>query len=106
MFKMLKKAHAAGYSDKSDDQHGGEVIHPKGHTLVCDAERAVSRTEWRRRGFCVRPAQEPHAVVGGRVGGKYRQWEVYRDDQVEAVARRASKRSPAGPGSLGSGTPS
>lgn len=91
MYKTLKAAYAAGFDDKTDDQYGGEPLQLKGHTLVRNADRAVSRTEWQRQGFIVRPAQEPHAVIGGRVGGRYRCWEVFRDDQVEAGKRRVTR---------------
>ena len=51
-----------------------------------NTEDAVSATEWGRRGYRVRPGQEPHAWLSGRVGkgtGKKITWPVYRLDQVE-----------------------
>lgn len=90
MYKTLKAAYAAGFVKHKPEQYGGEVAVVKNHTLVRYTKGAVSRTAWERQGFRVRPDQEPHAVVGGRVGGRYRWWDVFRDDQVEPLRRRVT----------------
>lgn len=83
-YKTLKAAYADGWHDLRKEEYGGEKLRLKGHVLVRKTKKAVSATEWERRGYRVLPDQEPHCWLSGRVGGgaKSMTWAVYREDQV------------------------
>lgn len=84
VFSTLKAARAAGFHDRSPDEYGGEILELKGHTLVRNAERAESRTEWDRRGRRVLAGAVPHCERSASVGGRRVVYEVFRVDQTEA----------------------
>lgn len=96
VFKTLKAAREAGYRELRADQYGGRQVEIKGHVLAKDPTIAVSRTEWLRRGFEVRPAQlaKAHGVMSGRVGEKQRTWYVYRRNQVSPKKAPRPVRAP------------
>jgi hypothetical protein len=81
-FASLKAAMAAGFRRPRPHEYGGEQIDIKGRRLVRNAEIAVSRTEWSRRGFYVVRGACPHTTKRARVNGKTLSWDVFRSDQV------------------------
>lgn len=79
LVRNCNKALSEGFRYAGPDDYDGEVMELNGHTFMRGGKTAVSRTEWKRRGFNVKLGQEPHATLSGR----YSSWFVYRDDQVE-----------------------
>jgi hypothetical protein len=94
-YKTLKAAYADGWHGERPEEYGGERVRLRGHTLVRNAEVAVSASEWGRRGYRVLPDQEPHGWLSGQVGNGRTSitWPVYRKDQVVAK-RKVTARPP------------
>ncbi|GEM_PF-4013732 len=67
----------------------GEPPDEGGRWSEAQTEPAASRTEWNRRGRKVRPGAAPAGECGGRVGDRYRVWDVYREsDTIPKQVRR------------------
>jgi len=79
-YNTIKAAREAGFVKKQPRHYGGQELHIKGHHLIRDPERAISKTAWKAEGYRVLPDQPPHASVGG--GGRFPAHDVYRRDQV------------------------
>ncbi|MBY0279977.1 hypothetical protein K2Z84_31970 [Candidatus Binatia bacterium] len=98
-FATLADARRAGWHDAHPDEYGGEQTWVRSRSgrvvrMLRRTERALSRTEWGRRGYHVLDEAVPHAEARGRVGGssgKAMRWPVYRADQVRP--RVASTRT-------------
>lgn len=80
-YRTLKEAYADGWAERKLDHYGGESLRLRGHDLIRGAERAVSMTEWSRRGCDILPHQDPHAILCYHPGRTVN-YAVYRDDQV------------------------
>jgi hypothetical protein len=81
--RTLKAAKAAGYHKPRAAEYGGDHIEIKGHTLVKNAKRAMSESEWREKGFRVKADALLHGTVHSHSHGKHIEYPVYREDQVE-----------------------
>ena len=84
----LKEAFSLGWVDEEPDHYGGERLTLKGHSLTRNMKTAVSRTEWKRRGYVVKDREDPHATV---THGEYGPYDVFREDQVEPTRAEAER---------------
>jgi hypothetical protein len=92
MFRTIKEAKAAGYTDVIYAyEYGGERITVKGKEMAKGLKTAQSVTEWKRLGFQVKPGEVPHARRCVHFG-KAVTFCVYRDDQVIRVAAERPRR--------------
>lgn len=88
-YKTLKAAYADGWHKPKLNEYGGKAIRIKDHVLVRDTQKAVSQTEWGRRGYEVLPDQQPHAWRSSQFLFTY---AVFRKDQVGRLKK--TRRSP------------
>lgn len=63
----------------------------KGHRLIRGARVAVSKTEWKRRGYEIKAGEQPHGWLCHNMGCMVT-YAVYRDDQVEQLVPRPRTR--------------
>ena len=85
VYPTIKSALAAGFREKRPQDYGGEEIVLKSHTLIRNAVEAESMTEWGQKGFRPIKGVEPHARVRiHQYRRGYLEFDVYRNDQVEA----------------------
>lgn len=80
-YKTLKAAYADGWVDPLPADYGEEQMALKGHTLIKNPKRALSRTAWRKLGCEVKPGEQPHA----NIWGGFDVCNLYREDQVRPV---------------------
>jgi hypothetical protein len=84
-YRTIRAALDAGFHIIKADEYGGEQWKIKGRFLVRNAEKALSRTAWAKRGRMVAPDAEPHGVKGFHPG-RYVRYDVYRTDQTQPTA--------------------
>lgn len=91
-YRSLRAAYDDGWVelDEQEDYGGGRML-LKGHRLIRKGKRAVSETEWKRRGFKVKPGERPHGLLCC-----YAWYAVYRDDQVAPITPAVRPRRRAG----------
>lgn len=87
--KSLKSAYDQGWVELRSVHYGGSSINLKGHTLGWLPKVALSRPEWKRRGYEVKPdeKQTPHTYVIGLTNV----WPVFREDQVRKTISRQNQ---------------
>lgn len=90
----IKSARAAGFREKKEIEYGGEEIIVEGRTLIRNAEVALSKTEWRRKGFHPIKGTTPHAQPTIHLHRRgYQKCEYYRADQVELTQKPSPEKT-------------
>lgn len=93
-YKTIKAAIKDGWHAEKPDDYGGDRLLIKGELLVRNTSKAVSETEWKRRGFRVKGGEGAHGWITWRPGGAVTMtYGVYREDQVEKIEKATNVRA-------------